>query len=197
MKYEVKVWLSNYLIIWLQGRGRGLQIHLLIRSGSCVLAGWVMVWEAWWAANPTGSLVSTVKIGAHGLTESEWGGTCFLRLWALVSRLLWVSCYPGQSLPLPVSLWLWRAHEKAVRMVVGWMLSFMDAFVHSCWHGGWCYWSIHPESSLLGVWMVRFRLPWLGQGERSWGHALRACLSYGRKREGIACGQKMTGDCLQ
>lgn len=74
MKHEVKVWLSNYLIIWLQGWGRGLQIHLLIRSGSCVLAGWVMVWEAWWAANPTGSLVSTVKIGAHGLTESELGG---------------------------------------------------------------------------------------------------------------------------
>ena len=164
---------------------------------------WLGEWwyrkPAWWAANPTGSLVSTVKIGAHGLTEGEWsrgGGTCFLKIWALVLRLLWISCYPGQSLPLPVSLCLWRACEKAVRMLVRWMLSFMDAFVHSCWHGCWCYWSIHWESlphSVPGVWMVRFRLPWLGQGERSWGHASRASVSLEGREKALLVARRWLG----
>lgn len=105
-----------------------------IGSGSSFLAGWVVEWDAWWAANPTLSVPSfNSKDWAQGLIRGKEQG---LASWegdprAQVSSLLLISCYPGQSLPLPISLWLWKVQEEVLRMLVRWALLLKDGFFFS------------------------------------------------------------------
>lgn len=163
------------------------------RSGSKILAGWVVGWEAWWAANPTPTLISTRKMGSCGLMEGgKWG----LASWASEAWFL-VCCWSTATLSslFPVSLWLWRTPEKMwVRMLFTGTASFTDALVYSCRHGYWCKQVVRylalPSPGCTGGKIQTF-VPRIGRKElRACREGLLSCGSSSSKREFLVCGQR-------